>query len=70
MAAPTDHEKNANKVIKSVSRQSNEKRLIVVLEKASLESVKVCISCFITFYLSECTFTSKVNGKLIRIISN
>ncbi|XP_062591797.1 ribosomal RNA small subunit methyltransferase NEP1-like [Saccostrea cucullata] len=41
MAAPMNHEKNENKVIKSVSKQSNEKRLIVVLERASLESVKV-----------------------------
>ena len=29
------------KIIKSVSKSSNEKRLIVILEKASLESVKV-----------------------------
>lgn len=37
------HEKK-EKVIKSVPKQSNEKRLIVVLERASLESVKVCTS--------------------------
>lgn len=37
-----EHEKKENKVIKSVPKQSNEKRLIVVLERASLESVKVC----------------------------
>ena len=30
-------------IIKSVPKTSNEKRLIVVLEKASLESVKVFI---------------------------
>jgi hypothetical protein len=29
------------KIIKSVPKTSNEKRLIVILEKASLESVKV-----------------------------
>lgn len=42
MAASMEHEKKENKVIKSVPKQSNEKRLIVVLERASLESVKVC----------------------------
>eukprot|EP00105_Crassostrea_gigas_P005628 XP_011419286.1 PREDICTED: ribosomal RNA small subunit methyltransferase NEP1 [Crassostrea gigas] len=41
MAASMEHEKKENKVIKSVPKQSNEKRLIVVLERASLESVKV-----------------------------
>ncbi|OWF40956.1 ribosomal RNA small subunit methyltransferase NEP1-like [Mizuhopecten yessoensis] len=42
MAASMEaHAKGKQKVIKSVPKSSNEKRLIVILEKASLESVKV-----------------------------
>lgn len=52
MAASMEHEKQENKVIKSVPKQSNEKRLIVVLERASLESVKVCKVYGIFFRLS------------------
>lgn len=59
-----EHEKKENKVIKSVPKQSNEKRLIVVLERASLESVKVCNIYGILFRLTIKTETDKV-----RIIS-
>lgn len=52
MAASMEHEKKENKVIKSVPKQSNEKRLIVVLERASLESVKVCNVYGILFRLT------------------
>ena len=43
-------------IIKSVPKTSNEKRLIVVLEKASLESVKV----FIVICFRECHWFSRV----------
>jgi hypothetical protein len=41
MAASMEHVLQKPKVIKSVNKSSNEKRLIVILERASLESVKV-----------------------------
>ena len=49
------------KVIKRVPKTSSEKRLIVILEKASLESVKVLIfdymlTDFGTFVLFPCIF--------------
>lgn len=59
-----EHEKKENKVIKSVPKQSNEKRLIVVLERASLESVKVCNVYEILFRL-----TIKTENDKVRIIS-
>lgn len=64
MAASMEHEKKENKVIKSVPKQSNEKRLIVVLERASLESVKVCNVYEILFRL-----TIKTENDNVRIIS-
>lgn len=64
MAASMEHEKKENKVIKSVPKQSNEKRLIVVLERASLESVKVCNVYEILFRL-----TIKTENDKVRIIS-
>lgn len=64
MASSMEHEKKENKVIKSVPKQSNEKRLIVVLERASLESVKVCNVYGILFRL-----TIKTENDKVRIIS-
>lgn len=64
MAASMEHEKKENKVIKSVPKQSNEKRLIVVLERASLESVKVCNVYGILF-----RWTIKTENDKVRIIS-
>jgi len=40
-ASREEHAKSKPKVIKSVLKTSNEKRLIVILERASLESIKV-----------------------------
>lgn len=47
MAASREHV--STKVIKSVNKSSNEKRVIVILERASLESVKVHIVFVIQF---------------------
>lgn len=41
MAAPSISQ-DREKIIKHIDKHSTEKRLIVILEKASLETVKVC----------------------------
>lgn len=65
MAAPIEFEPKSKKqkVIKSVLKDSDEKRLIVVLEKASLETVKVSklkLPTLINKYINTCIYTVKL----------
>ena len=55
MAAPTEHVfGEQTKIVKKVLKTTNEKRLIVILEKSSLETVKVLYSkCNMTYELQS-----------------
>lgn len=57
MAASMDHAEQQTKIIKHIDKTSREKRLIVILENASLETVKVRGS----FNLRPCNVVGKAN---------
>ncbi|KAL5017358.1 hypothetical protein ScPMuIL_006947 [Solemya velum] len=65
MAAPTEHETTGKVIKKGVPKTSNEKRLVVVLEHASLETVKVGKQ----FELLNCDKHKNVAKKFKRDIS-